>query len=221
MSRIISLLALVLAGLAASVASGAELPVTQAPAAESSVALPPTTGLSDPVPDATLAGDRVCTKCHDETESRPVLSIYKTAHGVKADSRTPGCQSCHGASVAHVRNSTGSSTRPPVDVDFGHASATPVQLRAQTCLGCHVGNGQRTNWMGSEHQRSDLPCTSCHEIHTQNDRVLTRRSLNLRCASLATTPSAPSSIESRLIPLRPDRWPAPTATTRTARRARI
>src|ERR1700704_4239644 len=69
-------------------------------------------------PDASLQGDRVCPPCHDETEARPVLAIYKTAHGVKADARTPGCQSCHGPSEAHVTNPKGSSTRPPVDVDF-------------------------------------------------------------------------------------------------------
>ena len=104
-------------------------------------------------PDRSLQGDRVCTKCHDETEAKPVLSIYKTAHGVKADERTPGCQSCHGPSEAHVKNATGASTRPPVDVDFRHGSATPAAQQAKTCIGCHE-NGQRTNWMGSEHQRS-------------------------------------------------------------------
>jgi DmsE family decaheme c-type cytochrome len=170
--RIVVSLALILTGLPASAAAGTESPATQ-PSALESLGPPPPAELSAATPDRTLEGDRVCTKCHDETESKPVLSIYKTAHGVKADSRTPGCQSCHGASVAHVKNSTGSSTRPPVDVDFGHASASPVQLRVQTCLGCHE-NGQRTNWMGSEHQRSDLPCTACHQIHTQDDRVLTR-----------------------------------------------
>src|SRR5580692_9869972 len=58
--------------------------------------------------DRSLAGDKVCTSCHDESETRPILSIYKTRHGVKADERSPGCQSCHGASVAHVRNIGGS-----------------------------------------------------------------------------------------------------------------
>jgi DmsE family decaheme c-type cytochrome len=122
-------------------------------------------------PERTIEGDRVCTKCHDETEAKPVLSIYKTAHGVKADTRTPGCQSCHGPSEAHVKNPEGASTRPSVDVDFRHGSATPTALQAKTCLGCHE-NGQRTNWLGSEHQRSDMPCTACHEVHIQNDRVL-------------------------------------------------
>jgi len=122
-------------------------------------------------PDRSLQADHVCTKCHDESEAKPVLSIYKTAHGVKADERTPGCQSCHGPSEAHVKNATGASTRPPVDVDFRHGSATPAAQQAKTCIGCHE-NGQRTNWMGSEHQRSDVPCTACHEIHTEHDRVL-------------------------------------------------
>src|SRR5881275_3497102 len=71
-----------------------------------------------PGTDRTLKGDAVCTHCHDETEAKPVLSIYKTPHGVKADERTPGCQSCHGPSQDHVKNPKGSSTRPKVDVDF-------------------------------------------------------------------------------------------------------
>jgi DmsE family decaheme c-type cytochrome len=122
--------------------------------------------------DRTLKGDAVCTRCHDETEAKPVLAIYKTAHGVKADERTPGCQSCHGPSTEHVLNKGGASTRPRVDIDFDRKGATPAVTQAETCLGCHE-NGQRTHWMGSEHQRSDIPCTSCHEIHTHSDRVLT------------------------------------------------
>jgi DmsE family decaheme c-type cytochrome len=125
-------------------------------------------------PDRSLKGDAVCTHCHDETEAKPVLAIYKTAHGVKADERTPGCQSCHGSSEAHVRNATGASTRPRVDIDFDRGSGA-AQLIMGTCLGCHQ-NGQRMHWAGSEHQRSDVPCTSCHQIHTHSDRVLTRAS---------------------------------------------
>src|SRR5256714_2242329 len=59
-----------------------------------------------PGTDRSLKGDAVCTHCHDETEAKPVLSIYKTPHGVKADERTPGCQSCHGPSVARSEEHT-------------------------------------------------------------------------------------------------------------------
>jgi len=41
--------------------------------------------------DRTLDGDKKCTMCHDESWRVPVLSIYQTKHGVKGDSRTPGC----------------------------------------------------------------------------------------------------------------------------------
>jgi hypothetical protein len=51
--------------------------------------------------DRSLEGDKNCTVCHDETWRTPVLSIYQTKHGVKADARTPGCQSCHGESAEH------------------------------------------------------------------------------------------------------------------------
>jgi DmsE family decaheme c-type cytochrome len=124
-------------------------------------------------PDSSLTGDAVCTHCHDETEKRPVLAIYKTAHGVRADSRTPGCQSCHGASEAHVKNAADAEVRPRVDIDFSHDAKTAKGQQAATCLGCH-DNGQRAHWAGSEHQRSDVPCTSCHEVHTHRDRVLAK-----------------------------------------------
>jgi len=140
-------------------------------------------------PDRSLQGDAVCTRCHDETESKPVLAIYKTAHGVKADARTPGCQSCHGPSEAHVRNPEGSSTRPLVDVNFGARSATTVELQVETCIGCH-SNGQRSHWDGSEHQRSGLACTSCHEIHTHSDRVLSKISQPDVCFTCHTTQQA-------------------------------
>jgi DmsE family decaheme c-type cytochrome len=148
--RVAAMLALALTGLVASGALAAE-------------------------PDRTLQGDAVCTRCHDETEARPVLAIYKTAHGVKADARTPGCQSCHGPSEAHVKNATGSSTRPAVEIDFSNHGATSSRVQAETCLGCHE-NGQRSHWAGSEHQRSEIPCSSCHQVHTHSDRVLTRTS---------------------------------------------
>jgi DmsE family decaheme c-type cytochrome len=146
-------------------------------------------GVQADEPDRSLKGDAVCTRCHDESEARPVLAIYKTAHGVKADERTPGCQSCHGPSTAHVINATGASTRPIVDINFGVRGASSPQLQAETCLGCHE-NGQRTHWAGSEHQRSDIPCTSCHQVHTHSDRVLTKATQPEVCVACHKTQRA-------------------------------
>jgi DmsE family decaheme c-type cytochrome len=99
--------------------------------------------------------------------------MYQTRHGVKADARTPGCQTCHGASDAHVRNPQGSRERPPPDVAFGAKSATPVDERNGTCLGCH-DSGKRTLWAGSEHQSHDIACARCHTVHAATDRVLAK-----------------------------------------------
>jgi len=71
-----------------------------------------------------LKKDAVCTKCHDSSEMKPVLSIYQTKHGVKGDSRTPSCQSCHGASENHVKNADGKATRNKPDVVFGTKRGT-------------------------------------------------------------------------------------------------
>ena len=123
--------------------------------------------------DRSLAGDAVCTHCHDQGDAKPVLSIYLTRHGVKADSRTPGCQTCHGASEAHVKNTADTDPRPAVDIDFGSKVATTPAQQVQTCLACHK-NGQRNHWEGSQHEAAGVPCTSCHAVHVHKDRVLTR-----------------------------------------------
>ena len=39
--------------------------------------------------ESALKKDAVCTRCHDETDSAPILSIYQTKHGVRGDVRTP------------------------------------------------------------------------------------------------------------------------------------
>jgi DmsE family decaheme c-type cytochrome len=122
-----------------------------------------------------LASDAVCTRCHDQSEARPVLSIYQTPHGVKADARTPGCQSCHGASTAHVKNAKDEETRPPVDRSFNPRTPHDPTAEAATCLGCHR-NGQRQHWAGSAHENAAVPCASCHTVHARQDRVMARAS---------------------------------------------
>src|SRR5262245_64653826 len=81
-------------------------------------------------------GSAVCLACHDESSETPVLSIFATAHGVKADARTPmgsahECQSCHGASAAHIADPAGA----PVPIAFG--ADAPVERQNEACLACH------------------------------------------------------------------------------------
>jgi DmsE family decaheme c-type cytochrome len=132
--------------------------------------------------DRSLKGDEVCTRCHDESESKPVLSVYQTKHGVKGDKRTPGCQSCHGASEMHLKGDTTGKGRAAPDVVFvkGAYAATDEKGRAAQCLTCHKGNN-RTHWEGSQHQNSKMACNDCHTNHAPFDKVLNKKTQTEVC----------------------------------------
>ena len=135
---------------------------------------PPDKQAQEDLVKAALAKDAVCTKCHDENDNKPILSYYQTRHGVKADSRTPGCQTCHGTSNDHVKNPQGVSPRPHPDTVFGTgAKVSSADDQTGACLACHK-SGNRTYWSGSTHQFRDLVCSNCHVVHTPNDRVLAK-----------------------------------------------
>ena len=129
-----------------------------------------------------LKKDAVCTKCHDENEVKPVLSIYQTKHGVKGDARTPSCQSCHGDSDAHVKNADGKATRPSPDVIFGMKSGsnssfprTASSTQNASCQTCHANaGGKRNHWTGSQHESRNIVCAACHEVHAKQDKVLAK-----------------------------------------------
>ena len=114
--------------------------------------------------------DSECTRCHDENDKSPILAIYQTAHGNKADTRTPSCQSCHGDSLKHL-----SSKSNAPDVIFGSKKGaySPNEIKDQNtaCLTCHEKDPKRTHWQGGAHQAANLACTSCHVAHTPHDKV--------------------------------------------------
>lgn len=131
-----------------------------------------------------LAQDAKCTRCHDENEAMPILSIYQTPHGVKGDPRTPTCQSCHGASEAHLAGNKAGKGIPPPDVVFNKHDypMSGADLRASQCLSCHKGT-QRTHWEGSPHQDAGMACNDCHKVHNPVDAVRDRLEQPQVCAT--------------------------------------
>lgn len=123
-----------------------------------------------------LAQDAVCTKCHDEYDGQ-AMSLYKTRHGVRADTRAPTCQSCHGASEDHVQNTTKASPRPLTQVVFGAKSkdnpASTAATQNEACMGCHE-SGMRMHWKGSQHEIQGGACTDCHKVHAGDDPVMNK-----------------------------------------------
>lgn len=135
---------------------------------------------------------RTCTRCHDESESHPVLSILKTPHAVVADPASPfaqdGCASCHGASEQHMRP-PGDGGRAAPDVVFRSGGPTPVAAQNAACLDCHE-SGLRLHWQGSAHDMQDVGCVGCHDLHTADDRVLAKNTQPEACFGCHTTKRA-------------------------------
>jgi DmsE family decaheme c-type cytochrome len=124
----------------------------------------------DPPQDLILRGDGKCTACHDENSGNPILAIGKTKHGTTADHRTPTCTSCHGEGGNH-EDSPDKALMP--QRTFGKKSVNSIEDRNSACLACHQG-GKRMHWSGSTHANRDVACTSCHTIHTDQDKVRNR-----------------------------------------------
>jgi DmsE family decaheme c-type cytochrome len=134
------------------------------------MAVPAAQAADEKRPDIVLKGDAKCTRCHDENESNPVLSIGKTRHGVKADGRLPTCAGCHGESETHINKPEGKKERPKPEFPYGKLTANDIEGHNKVCSNCHKG-GKFILWSGSIHDARNVPCTSCHQLHTAHDKV--------------------------------------------------
>ena len=126
------------------------------------------------------AASAACVKCHD-AEDLPESSRH--AHSAAKDPRAPTCVTCHGASPTHVNKPSGVKERPSPDRVFRKNSPVAASELNGACLGCHQKDAKRALWGGSQHESSDLACSSCHKNHTSNDKVLARATQTEVCFS--------------------------------------
>lgn len=108
-----------------------------------------------------------CVECHDKDD---LPEWQRSAHAQAQDPRAPVCTTCHGMSEQHVH---GKPQGKP-DLMFKKNSPTPVSERNAACLTCHRKDAKRAMWGGSQHESADLACTTCHQIHTNHDKVMAR-----------------------------------------------
>ena len=114
-------------------------------------------GARAPVQASGYVGEDTCLTCHED-------QAYKgTAHARVGDPATPastnGCESCHGPGQAHVEGG-GDNTQIKT---FNAGGLTPSEA-GQICAACH-NRGDHAYWAGSQHDRRDVTCTSCHSVH--------------------------------------------------------
>jgi DmsE family decaheme c-type cytochrome len=104
----------------------------------------------------TYVGSEACLGCHDEWRK----GYEGSAHRRVVDSRTPaakqGCETCHGPGSLH-------SDDPEV-VHLADLETAPADEVTAICTTCH-NRGEHVLWDGSQHQRRDLSCTTCHSVH--------------------------------------------------------
>lgn len=145
------------------------------------------------LPDTKLAGtakpaagpaskDAACTRCHDESEPTPILSLYQTKHGVRGDSRAPNCQTCHGESEKHLKGDPKVKGRAAPDIIFkkGTFEVSDDKDRSNQCLSCHKGT-KRANWDGGQHQANNVACNDCHTVHQPKDKLLSKKTQTEVC----------------------------------------
>jgi DmsE family decaheme c-type cytochrome len=125
--------------------------------------------------DRAPQGAAFCVTCHD---SEDLTDMSRSAHGFAGDKRAPDCISCHGPSEAHARAPEGTSPLPKVDISFGKVfnklSVHTADKRNQACQSCHDKDSIRALWSGSQHQMADVTCDSCHKVHANKDKRLTK-----------------------------------------------
>jgi len=148
-------LVIALAWLAASAACGAQ-----------------TTGDEPDAAEYSRRGADTCLGCHDDAV---VAAVFRTAHGVPTDPRSPfgagqlQCEACHGPGGEHAGRVRRGQERPPV-IRFGRGTETTIAGQNEMCLGCHdtmAGFG----WHGTAHDDNDVGCAECHDIHNPHDPV--------------------------------------------------
>jgi hypothetical protein len=88
--------------------------------------------------------DCACLKCHT-TAFDPVQGAY--AHGGVT------CEACHGAYVE----------------DHAGSDLMTLTTDASLCQSCHIDTHDQ--WLGSPHAQANVPCTSCHQVHSQDLRL--------------------------------------------------
>jgi len=137
-------------------------------------------GLLGPVWAAGETGAKLCVTCHDE-EDLPDMS--RSAHGFSADKRVPDCITCHGPSPTHAKKPADVKERPRPDRLFIRQFALPANERSAVCLSCHNKDPKRALWSGSQHEGADVACNTCHKVHVNRDKVLSKSTQTEVCYS--------------------------------------
>jgi DmsE family decaheme c-type cytochrome len=127
---------------------------------------------------AQFAGSETCGACHEDI----FKAFAKNPHEAVETSGRLGfkgqaCESCHGPGEHHAETADASFIRNP-------AKLAPAAVD-KLCLNCHLNTPTHVGRIQNSHARSQLPCTTCHQIHAATQAGLVARKftdVNKLCA---------------------------------------
>lgn len=124
-------------------------------------------------PEYTGQGADGCLRCHSGIKMHAVAA---SAHGTMEHRSSPlaahGCEACHGPGSIHVSRAHGGRGFPPL-TRFGRGSQFSTREdQIDACLACHtneMGAAGPIQFRGSPHDRRNINCSTCHQVHAETD----------------------------------------------------
>ncbi len=105
-------------------------------------------------------GAETCKDCHESQYE----SYSKSVHfqkSIKGPESQDACETCHGPGALHVEKGGGRG----VNI-FAFNKDTDPKEKAAKCLACHGKTPDMDFWDLGAHNRNDVSCDSCHDLHT-------------------------------------------------------
>ncbi len=104
-------------------------------------------------------GSETCATCHEDRDKEFKQTAHsKLVHEKSWKGKVVGCESCHGPGKEHVE-AGGDKTK--IRTFQGETS----KQVSDSCLTCHSGREEHSNYLRGEHWRNDVGCTDCHTPH--------------------------------------------------------
>ncbi|WP_167496467.1 DmsE family decaheme c-type cytochrome [Desulfopila sp. IMCC35006] len=105
-------------------------------------------------------GAETCKDCHETQYASYAKSVHFKP-SIKGPQSQDACETCHGAGAMHVEKGGGRG----VDIFTFDKNTDPLAKSAR-CLTCHGKTPDMDFWDLGVHNRNDVSCDSCHDLHT-------------------------------------------------------